>query len=125
MVDLRFTGEHEWVRVEGDIGVVGISDYAQKQLGDMVFVELPAIGRKVVKGGEVAVVESVKAASEVYAPVSGEVTGINEALGTSPGAVNEDPYGTGWMFRLRMSDPGELASLMDQAAYEEYVRGLG
>ncbi|MBF0093531.1 MAG: glycine cleavage system protein GcvH [Alphaproteobacteria bacterium] len=125
MAGLWFTDEHEWVRVEGDTGVVGISDYAQKQLGDMVFVELPAVGRKVSKGGEAAVVESVKAASEVYAPVSGEVVEVNGALAGNPAAVNEDPYGDGWMFRLRLSDSGELAGLMDRAGYEEYVKGLG
>lgn len=124
MSDTKFTSEHEWIRVEGDTGTVGITDYAQHQLGDMVFVELPAIGRKVDKGAEAAVVESVKAASEVYAPATGEVIAINADLTAKPALVNEDPMGKGWFFRIRVANPPELAQLMDQSAYEEYVKGL-
>lgn len=121
---LKFTQEHEWVRVESDIGTVGISDYAQQQLGDVVFVEVPEVGRAVEKGGEIAVVESVKAASDIYAPVSGEVVESNTALADSPGDVNADPMGKAWFFKLKLSNPGELDGLMDQAAYDAYVKGL-
>lgn len=121
MSDLRYSREHEWVRLEGDIATVGISDYAQEQLGDVVFVELPEIGAGVEQGDEAAVVESVKAASEVYAPVSGEVTEINEALENSPETVNESPTIDGWFIRIRVSDPSEIEDLMDQAAYDAYV----
>ena len=121
MSDLRYSREHEWVRLEGDIATVGISDYAQEQLGDVVFVELPEIGRTVLKGDDMAVVESVKAASEVYAPVSGEVTEVNEALENSPETVNESPTIDGWFIRIRVSDPSEIEDLMDQAAYDAYV----
>ena len=124
MNELRFTNEHEWVRIEGDIGVIGISDYAQKQLGDVVYVELPAIGKKVSKGGETAVVESVKAASEIYAPVGGEVVAANEALSSNPGLINASPMGEGWFFKLKIADKGELAQLMDEAAYKKFVEGL-
>ncbi|HEX6979521.1 MAG TPA: glycine cleavage system protein GcvH [Alphaproteobacteria bacterium] len=124
MADLKFTKEHEWIRVEGDIGTVGISEYAQAQLGDVVYVELPEIGRKVAKGGEAAVVESVKAASEVYAPVSGEVVAVNDALSGNPALVNSSPVGEGWFFKLKLADPGELAELMDEAAYKKFVEGL-
>lgn len=119
-----FTRDHEWVRVEGDTGTVGITDYAQGQLGDVVFVELPEIGRTVSQGDEVAVVESVKAASEVYAPVSGEVVEVNEALNSDPALVNSGPEGEGWFVRLRLSNTGELDSLMDEAAYKDYVASL-
>jgi glycine cleavage system H protein len=125
MSDVRYTQDHEWVRREGDIVTVGISDYAQQQLGDVVYVELPEIGRKLEQGKEAAVVESVKAASEVYAPVSGEVTAVNDALGGSPGTVNQSPMGEGWFFKLRLADPKQLDALMDQAKYDEYVKGLG
>ena len=121
MSDLRYSREHEWVRLEGDIATVGISDYAQEQLGDVVFVELPEIGTGVDQGDEAAVVESVKAASEVYAPVSGEVTEVNEALENSPETVNESPTIDGWFIRIRVSDPSEIEDLMDQAAYDAYV----
>ena len=124
MSELRFTNEHEWIRVEGDIAVIGISDYAQKQLGDVVYVELPAIGKKVSKGGETAVVESVKAASEIYAPVGGEVVAANEALSSNPGLVNASPMGEGWFFKLKIADKGELAQLMDEAAYKKFVEDL-
>jgi glycine cleavage system H protein len=121
---LKFSKDHEWVRRDGDVAVVGITDYAQGQLGDVVYVELPEIGKKVEKGKEAAVVESVKAASEIYAPVSGEVVEVNEALAGEPAKVNADPTGEGWFLKIRMSNPGELDELMDEAAYEEYVAGL-
>jgi glycine cleavage system H protein len=124
MNEVRFTNEHEWIRIEGDFGVIGISDYAQKQLGDVVYVELPAIGKKVNKGGETAVVESVKAASEIYAPVGGEVVAANDALSSNPGLVNASPMGDGWFFKLRIADKGEIAHLMDEAAYKKFVDGL-
>jgi glycine cleavage system H protein len=115
-----YTQEHEWISVEGDQATVGITDFAQGQLGDIVFVELPDAGRQVTKGGEAAVVESVKAASDVYAPVSGEVTEANQALTDDPALANTDPEGEGWFFRLRLSDPGELGGLMDAAAYKSF-----
>ena len=115
-----YTEEHEWIRVDGDSAVVGITDFAQGQLGDIVFVEVPEAGRQVSKGGEAAVVESVKAASDVYAPVSGEVVEANRALGDEPALVNTDPEGEGWFFRLRLSDPSELDGLMDAEAYQAF-----
>lgn len=121
---LKFSKEHEWVRVEGDIGTVGITDYAQQQLGDVVFVEVPEVGRTVEKGGEIAVVESVKAASDIYAPVGGEVVEANGALADSPGDVNADPMGKAWFFKLKVSNKSELDELMDEAAYAEFVKGL-
>ena len=122
---MRFTKDHEWIRVEGDVGTVGITDYAQSQLGDVVYVELPQAGKTVAKGDEAAVVESVKAASEVYAPVSGEVLEVNSALEGAPQTVNESPLGDGWFLRLRMTDPGELDGLMDEAAYSKYLEEIG
>ena len=124
MSDLKYSKEHEWVRVEGDVAVVGISDYAQAQLGDVVFVELPEIGKQVAKDGEAAVVESVKAASEVYAPLSGEVVEVNDALGDEPEMVNGAPTSDGWFFKIRIGDQSELDGLMDEAAYLEFVKGL-
>jgi glycine cleavage system H protein len=121
---VKYTKEHEWVRVEGDIGTIGISGYAQEQLGDVVYVELPEVGRKVEQGKEFAVVESVKAASEVYAPVSGEVVEANGALGSEPATVNSDPLGAGWFAKIRLSNKAELDGLMDEAAYKSYVEGL-
>ena len=121
MTMLRFTKDHEWVRLDGDLAVVGITDYAQSQLGDVVYVELPEIGRRGEQGKEAAVVESVKAASEVYAPVSGEVTEVNQALATDPAMVNADPMGDGWFLKLRLDDPKELEGLMDEAAYQRLV----
>ena len=118
MLPVRFTREHEWIRVEDGIGVVGITDYAQEQLGDVVFVELPAIGMAIEKGAQAAVVESVKAASEVYAPVSGEVVAVNEDLGEEPGRVNSDAMGAGWFFKLRLANPSEVDALLDEAAYK-------
>ena len=124
MAETRYTKEHEWVRMDGDVAVVGITDYAQQQLGDIVFVDLPAVGKKVEKGGEAAVVESVKAASEVYAPISGEVVEVNDALGGEPGLVNSSPAGDGWFLKLRTANKGEFAALMDEAAYKKYCEGL-
>ena len=125
MSGLKYSKDHEWVRVEGDVGTVGISDYAQEQLGDVVYVELPEVGRAVAQNEEAAVVESVKAASEVYAPVSGEIVEVNQALEDDPALVNGDPTGEGWFLKLRLSAPGELDGLMDDAAYAAYVAGLG
>ena len=121
MSTVRFTKDHEWVRLDGDLAVVGITDYAQSQLGDVVYVELPEIGRRVEQGKEAAVVESVKAASEVYAPVSGEVAEVNEALAVDPAMVNADPMGDGWFFKLRVDDPKQFDGLMDEAAYKRLV----
>jgi glycine cleavage system H protein len=117
---VHYTPEHEWIRLDGDTATVGITDFAQGQLGDIVFVELPDAGRQVAKGGEAAVVESVKAASDVYAPVTGEVTEANGALSDDPSLVNTDPEGEGWFFRLRLSDPSELDGLMDAGAYKSF-----
>ncbi|WP_164155378.1 glycine cleavage system protein GcvH [Sandarakinorhabdus rubra] len=119
-----YTQDHEWIEVAGTTATVGITDYAQGQLGDVVFVDLPDAGRQVVKGGEAAVVESVKAASDVYAPVSGTVTESNPALGDDPSLVNSAPEGEGWFFRLTLSDASELDGLMDKAAYDAFVAGL-
>jgi glycine cleavage system H protein len=121
MSTIRFTSDHEWIRVEGDLAVVGITDYAQSQLGDVVYVELPEIGRQVEKGKEAAVVESVKAASEVYAPASGEVAEVNEAIVADPAQLNADAMGEGWFFKLRLADPTELEDLMDEDAYRRLV----
>ena len=118
----RYTKSHEYVRVEGGTGVVGITDYAQSQLGDVVFVELPPIGQSLSKGAEAATVESVKAASEVNAPVSGEVDEVNGALVDSPGLVNEDPSGKGWFLKIKLSDATELDRLMDEDAYREFLK---
>ena len=125
MAETRYSEEHEWIRVEGDVGTVGITNYAQEQLGDVVFVDVPAVGRKVAKGESIAVVESVKAASDIYAPVSGEVVEANGELANTPGDVNAEPTGKGWFFKLKLADKGELAGLMDEKAYNEFVKGLG
>ena len=124
MSDIRFTDQHEWVRVEGDIATIGITDYAQEQLGDVVFVELPEVGKELAAGDEAAVVESVKAASEVYTPVSGEVVDVNSDIEATPAGVNEDAMGDGWFVKLRLSDPSELEKLMDENAYNEFVASL-
>src|SRR5690242_12950671 len=121
---VKYSKDHEWIRVEGDVGTVGISPYAQEQLGDVVFVEVPQAGRKIAKGESVAVVESVKAASDIYTPASGEVIESNAALAEAPGDVNADPMGKGWFFKLRLANKAELDSLMDQAAYDAFVKGL-
>ena len=120
----RYTKDHEYIRVEGDTGTVGITDYAQEQLGDVVYVELPTLGAAVEKGAQAAVVESVKAASEVYAPVSGEVTAVNGDLEGAPGTVNEEPAGRGWFFKVRLADPAELDGLMTEEQYREYVESI-
>ena len=119
-MSLYFTKEHEWIRVEGDIATVGISDHAQEALGDIVFAEVPEAGRQLTKGQDAAVVESVKAASDVYAPVSGEVIEGNQAVADDPSLINSDPEGQGWFFRLRLSDPSELEGLMDADAYKSF-----
>lgn len=125
MADLYFTDEHEWLKVADGEATVGITQYAQEQLGDVVFVELPEVGSTIAKGEQAAVVESVKAASEVYAGASGEVTAVNEALVDDPAKVNADPQGDGWFFKMKLSDSGELSALMDEAAYKSFVEGLG
>jgi len=124
MSEVRYTDQHEWVRVDGGEATVGITKYAAEQLGDVVYVELPETGRKIGAGGEAAVVESVKAASEVYAPVGGEVSGANDALSAEPAKVNADPEGDGWFFKLKGVDAGEFAKLMTRAQYDEFVKGL-
>lgn len=124
MSETRYTKDHEWIRVEDGIGTVGITDYAQSQLGDVVFIELPAKGRKLACHEEAAVVESVKAASEIFAPVGGEVVEANAALVENPALVNSDAGGAGWFFRLRLADPAELGRLMDEGAYQAFVKGL-
>ena len=124
MSEVRYTDQHEWVRVDGGEATVGITKYAAEQLGDVVFVELPEAGRKVGKGGEAAVVESVKAASEVYAPIGGEVTSSNAALTDDPAKVNADPEGDAWFFKLKDVDAGEFGKLMTRDQYDEFVKGL-
>ena len=121
---MYFTREHEWIRVEGDQATIGISDHAQEQLGDIVFAEVPEAGRRVSKGEEAAVVESVKAASDVYAPVGGEVIEGNAAVADDPSLINSDPEGAGWFFKLKLADPGELDGLMDENAYRDWVKTL-
>lgn len=118
---IKYTEDHEWILIEGNTGKVGITDYAQEQLGDVVFVELPEVGKEVSKGGEAAVVESVKAASEIYAPVSGKIVAVNEGLPDEPALVNTDPMGGGWFFTIELSDPSELDGLMDEAAYKDHA----
>jgi glycine cleavage system H protein len=118
---LKFTQEHEWVRVEGDVATVGITQHAQEQLGDLVFVELPEAGKPFEKGAPAAVVESVKAASDVYAPISGEVIEANQAIVADPTLVNSDPLGAGWFFKLKVTNPSEVDALMDEAAYKELI----
>ncbi len=124
MANIRYTKDHEYISVEGDTGTIGISDYAQQQLGDVVFVELPELGRKVAKGDGAAVVESVKAASDIYAPVAGEVVAVNAELEGAPGTVNEDPAGKGWFIKLKIANPSELDELMDEAAYQAFVASI-
>ena len=125
MSDLRFTEDHEWIRIEeDDVAVVGITDYAQDQLGELVFVELPEVGAELDQGDEGAVVESVKAAGELKSPVSGTVTEVNESLVDEPGQVNADPMNDGWFFRIRIQDASELDGLMEEAAYETYLESL-
>jgi glycine cleavage system H protein len=121
MMTKHYTKEHEWISVDGDIATIGITDHAQEQLGDVVFVELPAIGKAVAKGGDAAVVESVKAASEVYAPVSGEVVEVNKELEGDPALVNREAEGAAWFMKVRLKDKAELTDLMDKAAYDKFV----
>lgn len=121
---MRYTRDHEWLRLEGDTATVGITDYAQAQLGDIVFVELPEVGKQLAKGAEAAVVESVKAASEIFAPVAGEVIAVNETLGDAPGAVNDDPEGAGWFLKLRVANGADAGDLMDAAAYQKYLQTI-
>ena len=121
MSEKRYTEDHEWVMVSGDEATVGISDHAQEQLGDIVFVELPEVGKALEKGKDAAVVESVKAASEIYAPLDGEVTAVNEALNEEPGKVNSDPEGDGWFFKMKLKDASAVEALMDAAAYKAFV----
>lgn len=123
-MSIHFTKEHEWIRVEGDTATVGITNHAQHQLGDIVFAEAPEAGKTLDKGGEAAVVESVKAASDVYAPASGEVIEANPAIADDPSVINSDPEGDGWFFKLRLADPSELDGLMDEAAYRAWVETL-
>ena len=120
----HYTKDHEWIRLDGEVATVGITEHAQSQLGDIVYVELPEIGRKVEKGGEAAVVQSVKAASDVYAPASGEVIAVNDSLGSVPAAINEEAEGKGWFFRLKLSAPGELDGLMSAEQYKEFLATL-
>ena len=123
-MSLYFTREHEWIRVEGDVATVGISDHAQEALGDIVFAEVPDAGRALARGDEAAVVESVKAASDVYAPVGGDVIEGNAAVADDPSLINRDAEGDGWFFKLKLADPGELDGLMDEAAYREWIKTL-
>jgi glycine cleavage system H protein len=125
MMSKKFTKDHEWISLDGDVATVGITNYAQEQLGDVVFVEVPATGQQVAQGDDAAVVESVKAASEVYAPLSGEVVEGNAALEATPELVNQSPDNEGWFFKMKLSDAGELDELMDEAAYDAFVKELG
>jgi glycine cleavage system H protein len=120
----RYTKDHEWISVDGDVGTVGITTYAQEQLGDIVFVELPAVGKAITKGGEAAVVESVKAASDVYAPITGEVVAVNETLSDAPATVNEDAEGKGWFMKVKLKDPKEVDGLMTADQYQEFLKTL-
>ena len=124
MADVRYTRDHEWIRLDGDVGVVGITTYAQSQLGDVVYVELPAVGKRLEQGTEAAVVESVKAASEVYSPVGGEVIAVNDALEAAPATVNEDAEGKGWFLKLKLADPKQLDALMSAEEYQRYVETI-
>jgi glycine cleavage system H protein len=124
MSEIKFSKEHEWVKLDGDTATIGITPYAQEQLGDVVFVELPDVGKMIEQGKQLATVESVKAASEVYAPVSGEVVEVNSALADAPATVNEDALGKGWFAKMKVADKGQLSGLMDEAAYQKYVEGL-
>ncbi len=123
-MSVKFSKDHEWVSVAGDVATIGITNHAQEQLGDVVFVELPAIGKKVSKGGDAAVVESVKAASEVYAPVTGEVVDVNKELEGDPALVNRGAESDGWFMKVKLSNPAELSELMDKAAYDKFVASL-
>ena len=119
--DYRYTKEHEWIKATGETGTIGITDYAQHELGDVVFVEMPAVGTKITSGQVFGTVESVKAVSEIFAPVSGEVTEANAALSATPETVNNDPHGAGWLIKVKLSNPAEVSGLMDAAAYQAFV----
>src|SRR5579864_2364780 len=119
--DYRYTKDHEWIKVEGSIGIIGITDYAQHELGDVVFAELPKIGAKVRSGESFGTVESVKAVSEIYTPVSGEIAEINSKLVDAPETINKDPHGSAWLVKIRLDDPKQVSSLMDASAYESYI----
>jgi glycine cleavage system H protein len=125
MPEIRYTKDHEYVRIERGEGVVGISDYAQQQLGDVVFAETPPVGKALKRGDPAAVVESVKAASDVFAPASGDVVAVNSEVESTPGLINEDALGRGWLFRIKVADPSELSGLMDESAYAEFLKTLG
>ncbi|HEY1864205.1 MAG TPA: glycine cleavage system protein GcvH [Roseiarcus sp.] len=125
MAQILYTKDHEYLRVEGGEGVVGISEHAQQQLGDVVFAEAPPVGKKLKRGDAAAVVESVKAASDVFAPASGEVVAVNSEVESTPGLINEDALGRGWLFRIKLTDPSELSGLMDETAYADFVKALG
>ena len=118
---LKFTKEHEWLKVEGDVATVGITQHAQEQLGDLVFVELPEVGQSLEKGGAAAVVESVKAASDVYAPISGEITEVNQDIIKEPGLVNSDPMGKGWFFKIKIADPAQIEGLLSESGYRQLI----
>ncbi len=124
MSAVKFTKDHEWIRVDGDTAIIGITDYAQHQLGDVVFVDLPAIGKQVAQGKSAAVVESVKAASDVYAPISGEVIAFNDKLPGNPGLINQSPMTDAWFFKIKITNSGELAKLMTEDEYKKYIQGL-
>lgn len=124
MTKILFSDDHEYIKVEGAVGAVGITDYAQKALGDVVYVELPKVGAKVERGGQAGVVESVKSASEIYSPVSGEVTEVNQALADDPALVNRDPQGAAWFYKIRIGNDNELKDLKDETAYKAYTQGL-
>jgi glycine cleavage system H protein len=124
MATIRYTKDHEWIRLDGDVGTVGISNYAQEQLGDVVYVELPAIGKKVAQGDEAAVVESVKAASEVYAPVGGEVIAVNAELDATPAMVNEDAEGQGWFLKLQVANTADIEGLMTEDQYQQFLETI-
>jgi glycine cleavage system H protein len=124
MAKTFFSDDHEYIKLEGNIGTVGISDYAQKALGDVVYVELPKVGAKVAQGDQAGVVESVKSASEIYSPVSGEVVEVNGALANEPAQVNQDPLGKGWFYKVKISNDSELQKLKDETAYNTYIQGL-
>jgi glycine cleavage system H protein len=125
MSRIHYTKDHEYLRIEGAFGVVGISEHAQQQLGDVVFAETPPVGKALKRGDPAAVVESVKAASDVFSPASGEVVAANDEVVATPGLINEDALGRGWLFRIKLADPNELAGLMDEAAYADYLKTLG
>ena len=124
MSEIRYTADHEWVSLDGDVATVGITDYAEEQLGDLVYVELPTVGREVTAGDETAVLESVKAAGDVKSPISGTIVEVNEALSDAPEKVNENPTGDGWFFRVKITDAADLETLMDKAGYDSLITSL-